>query len=115
MRISNLDVVLKDMEGKEIKTVEIQNNQRQTVPMTLRKQILEVLRTDKIMADDRRSVVTVNDKSEEEKFTDFKLGMRISDAKQGLELKSDDVVRIKKLAHYLDTENLGALYQHIDK
>lgn len=116
MKITDLDVELKQMDGTPIKTTEKQpSGAEQDVSLTLRRLILRVLKTEKIVNDSRTGFVTVNDKSEEQKLSDFSIGMKVAQADKGVELKPEEKKRIIDLAHYLETEIYGALVQHLNK
>ena len=70
--------------------------------------MINVIATERTMKDDRTGFQVVNEKTDEEKFSDFKLGMKFSDEGE-VELSFDEVSRILKLAHHLETEIYGAL------
>jgi len=113
MKIENLDVELKDMEGNQIPE---QKKDGKIEYLTLRKLIIAVLRTEKILNDDRTGLITVNNKSEDDKLNDFNLGWKISQAGKTVDLNvKNEVSRIIDLAHYLDTEKYGALLAHLNK
>jgi len=113
MKIENLDVELKDMEGNQIPE---QKKDGKVEYLTLRKLIIAVLRTEKILNDDRTGLITVNNKSEDDKLNDFNLGWKISQAGKTVDLNvKNEISRIIDLAHYLDTEKYGALLAHLNK
>ena len=76
--------------------------------LILRDLIILVLTTEKIRTDDLRGFKMVNEKTDKEKFDDFVLGMRIKDKKE-TEFSHDEIERILKLAHWLETNTYGAL------
>lgn len=111
MKITNLDAQLKNMKGDVLK----EQTPEGVKPITLRKAIIEVLSTERIVSNDRQTFKTVNEKSEDQKLSDFNLGWKISQAKNEIDLKATEVSRIIELAHYLDTNTYGAIMQYLDK
>jgi len=76
--------------------------------LILKDLLILVLTTEKILNDDRSGFKVVNDKSDIEKFDDYKLGMQITDKKE-TDLTHDQIETILKRANFLETNTFGAL------
>lgn len=81
--------------------------EKKSEDLKLKDLFIHVIITEKVLKDDRTGFVTVNPKTDDEKFSDFKLGLKMQGDSVVLDLT--DVNRILKLAGFLNTNIYGAL------
>jgi len=105
----NSDKILRNLYGDIIKNTF--NPNKKELPITLGDLIIFVLTTESAINPERNAFREVNKKEGPEKFDDYKLGLKI----QGeCDLDKDDIIRIKKLSHFLDTELYGILHTELE-
>lgn len=105
----NTEKELKDLFGNPLKNNF--NPHKKDKNLTLGDLIIFVLTTESAINPERNAYREVNKKEGTEKFDDYKLALKI----QGeCDLDKDDVTRIKKLSHFLDTELYGILHSELE-
>jgi hypothetical protein len=103
--IINAEKELKGLDGSILKNPFNPNKKDQ--PLTLGALIIHVLTVESYINAERSGYKEVNKKEGSEKFEDYQLALKV---KGECDLDKDDVTRIKKLSHFLDTELYGILH-----
>lgn len=105
----NTEKELKDLFGNPLKNNF--NPHKKDKNLTLGDLIIFVLTTESFVNPERTGYKEINKKEGSEKFDDYKLALKMNGE---CDLDKDEVTRIKKLSHFLDTELYGLLHMELE-